>query len=84
MKEVYVIHFCKNPNCNNAWLDVDLTNAKTRPPSWKYCDCCCKKYGFVNPKTPPQRKNYKERLEQLQKHKFKAKIKAKSEFNLTV
>ena len=24
----YVVHFCKNPECNECWIDEDLTNAK--------------------------------------------------------
>ena len=66
----YVVHFCKNPKCNNSWIDIDLTNAKTRPPKWKYCPTCCKEYGFVNPEFPPTRKDYKSRVERLQKYQF--------------
>ena len=73
LKPKYVIHYCKNPDCNNSWVDVDLTNAKNRPPSWKYCKECCEKYGYVNPETPPHRKNYEARLEQIEKHEFQAK-----------
>ena len=71
MMKNYVIHFCKNPNCNNAWIDEDLTNAKTRPPKWKYCKDCCEKYGYVNPEFPPKRKNATERIQRLEKHQFK-------------
>lgn len=42
----YVLHFCKNKDCNNGWLDKDLTNCKDRPPRWKYCKECCKKLGI--------------------------------------
>jgi ABC-type phosphate/phosphonate transport system substrate-binding protein len=42
----YVNHFCKNSKCNNNWLDVDVTNAKTIPPKWKYCKECCKSLGI--------------------------------------
>lgn len=42
----YVIHFCKNKDCNNCWIDKDLTNAKTEPPKWKLCKECCKKLGI--------------------------------------
>lgn len=69
----YVVHYCKHKDCNNAWIDEDLTNAQTRPPMWKYCDKCCKKYGFVNPSTPPHRDNYETRLEQIKMFKFQAK-----------
>ena len=67
----FVIHFCKNPKCNNAWIDEDLTNAKTRPPQWKYCKDCCEKYGYTNPKYPPKRKKATERIQRLEKYKFK-------------
>ena len=42
----YVIHFCRNKNCNNCWLDKDLTNAQSRPPAWKYCESCCNEMGI--------------------------------------
>lgn len=42
----YVLHFCKNRECNNGWLDVDKTKCKTRPPQWKYCRDCCEKLGI--------------------------------------
>lgn len=58
----YVIHFCKNAKCNNAFIDLDLTNAKSRPPQWKYCNDCCKKYGFTNPAKPPISKKKQEQL----------------------
>ena len=69
-EKTYVIHICKNKKCNNAWVDVDLTNAKSRPPSWKYCEECCKKYGFVNPEFPPKKKLSKKQLEVLTKNQF--------------
>ena len=42
----YVVHYCKNKKCNNAWTDLDITNAKTIPPKWKYCKECCKSLGI--------------------------------------
>ena len=42
----FVLHFCKNPDCNNGWIDVDETNVKTIPPKWKYCRECCKLLGI--------------------------------------
>lgn len=42
----YVVHYCKNKKCNNAWTDLDITNAKTIPPQWKYCKECCKSLGI--------------------------------------
>jgi hypothetical protein len=47
----YIVHFCKNTQCNNAWLDEDLTKAR-KPPQWKYCEACVNQ-GFVNPAKPP-------------------------------
>lgn len=49
----YVTHTCRNsklkpndPNyCDRAWVDEDLTNVTTTPPTWKYCEECVKK-GF--------------------------------------
>ena len=46
MSKNFVLHFCKNPDCNNGWVDVDETNAKTIPPKWKYCRECCKLLGI--------------------------------------
>lgn len=40
----YVVHYC--PHCNNCWIDLDLTNVKTFPPTWKLCKECCKKEGI--------------------------------------
>ena len=70
MSKNYVIHFCKNKKCNNGWLDEDLTNAKTNPPKWKYCEECCKKYGYVNPEFPPKKKLSEKQLEVIEKNKF--------------
>lgn len=42
----YVVHYCKNKDCNNTWIDEDLTNVSTIPPQWKYCEECCKKFGI--------------------------------------
>lgn len=46
---VYVAHDCKNDDCNNRWLDVDLYNAQCTPPKWRYC-ADCKAKGFVEEK----------------------------------
>ena len=78
----YLIHFCKKKDCNNAWIDLDLTNAKNRPPRWKYCADCCKKFGYVNPIQPPKRKNYYDRLERIKKYNFNAKKIKENEFKL--
>ena len=50
-KRPYVVHYC--PKCNNAWLDLDLTNVKTYPPQWKLCKECCKKLGIDFNKQKP-------------------------------
>lgn len=66
----FVAHACCNQNCNNIWVDEDLTNAKTNIPKWKYCAECCEEYGFVNPETPPKKKLSKKQKETLNKYKF--------------
>ena len=71
----YVLHICKNPNCNEGWLDLDLTNAQTRPPKWKYCEKCCKEFGYVNPETPPKKTLSKTQLETIEKNKFQKRKK---------
>lgn len=55
----YVVHFCANPECNNAWIDKDLTNVKTFPPHWKYCRECCKKMGIDFDAQKPSSKDAK-------------------------
>ena len=48
----YVMHFCRNKECNNGWIDKDLTNASA-PTKWKYCSNCCEKLGIdYNAQTP--------------------------------
>lgn len=46
MSKNFVLHFCKNPDCNVGWLDVDVTDVTTIPPKWKYCRECCKLLGI--------------------------------------
>lgn len=55
----FVLHFCKNPDCNVGWIDVDETNVKTIPPKWKYCRECCKILGidFDKQKKPHNKRN---------------------------
>ena len=69
-EKTFVVHFCKNKECNNAWLDEDLTNAKSRVPQWKYCPECCNKYGFINPIFPPKKQLSERQKETIQKNKF--------------
>lgn len=42
----YVMHFCRNKECNNGWTDKDLTDARINPPDWKYCKECAEKLGI--------------------------------------
>ena len=79
---VYVTHTCKNskldpkdPNyCDRAWVDVDKTNVKDTPPTWKYCPECVKK-GFKNPRTikatrtPEQIEAFKQRMAEYRRRK---------------
>lgn len=51
MKKPYVVHYCRNKNCNRAWLDEDETGAKSRPPQYKYCSLC-ELNGYVTTKDP--------------------------------
>lgn len=51
----YVVHYCKNKDCNNCWIDKDLTNVKTIPPKWKYCKECCEKLGIDFEKQKPNK-----------------------------
>ena len=57
----FVLHFCKNPECNVGWLDTDETNVKTIPPRWKYCRKCCELLGidFDKQKKPKSKRNTK-------------------------
>lgn len=48
----YIMHFCRNKECNNGWIDKDLTNASA-PPKWKYCKQCADELGIdYNAQTP--------------------------------
>ena len=46
MSKNFVIHFCKNPDCNVGWLDIDVTDVTTIPSKWKYRRKCCKLLGI--------------------------------------
>jgi hypothetical protein len=48
---IYVAHDCKNTECNNRWLEVDLYNAQSIPPKWRYCPECQAK-GMKSEKNP--------------------------------
>ena len=49
----YVMHVCRNPKCNNGWVDKDLTDARVNPPDWKYCKECAEKLGIDYDKQTP-------------------------------
>lgn len=69
----YVMHICRNKECNNGWIDKDLTNVKTFPPSWKYCRKCAEKLGIgYDAQTPTSNLTEKE-LKHLEKKKEQAK-----------
>lgn len=51
MAKPYVVHHCKNKDCNTAWLDEDENNAQSSPPKWRYCPDCQAK-GMVATKDP--------------------------------
>lgn len=84
---IYVTHTCKNsklkptdPNyCNRAWVEEDLHNATSMPPTWKYCSDCEAK-GFKNSKrrksskTPEQIEAFKKRMEEYRKNKKNGRI----------
>ena len=39
--------YISNPECcDRIWIDKDLTNASINPPTWKYCEDCCKRLGI--------------------------------------
>ena len=74
----YVVHFCKNPECNNAWIDEDKYNA-TRPPRWKYCPECEKndtknKKKIKRTMTPEQIEAFKQRMAEYRRNKGNEEI----------
>lgn len=77
----FVVHYCKNPKCNNCWTDVDLTNAQIRPPKWKYCRECCEKLGIdFDAQIPQKKKLSQKQIEVLKKNQF-VKRKNSSDLN---
>jgi len=66
----YVVHYCKNPECNNCWIDKDVTNVKTYPPTWKYCEECCKKLGIdFNNQSRELSEKQQEAIDKMLKHR---------------
>lgn len=81
----YVMHDCKSKNCNNGWIDKDITHATMYPPSWKYCKECCEKLGIdFDSQTPnsnlsdEELKIKQKRIENLKFKKSKLRNKIKS------
>ncbi len=63
---VYVVHYCRNNQCDNAWIDEDLYNAQDYPPTWRYCPECSSK-GME----PAKRNKNEDNLKQSRKGKVK-------------
>lgn len=72
----YVAHDCRNSRlsernknyCNNRWVDVDITNAQTQIPTWKYCRECCEKMGIDFDNQKPSDYMSEKEIEARQKH----------------
>ena len=69
----YVVHFCKNPDCNNCWIDKDKTHVKTVPPKWKYCKECCKNLVLIL-----TNKNLREKLMKIFNQRYQTRGKIES------
>lgn len=67
----YVMHFCRNKKCNNGWIDKDLTNVSTNPPSWKYYRSCAEKLGIDFEKQKPDDFRTEEEKEKIHNHSKK-------------
>lgn len=65
-KKDYVLHICKNKECNNGWLDLDKSNVKDYPPHWKYCRECCRKLGINFDKQTPKSNASIEKLKAME------------------
>lgn len=77
----YVVHFCKNKECNNAFIAEDYTKVKDVPPHWRLCPDCCKELGIDYGKQRPWNsysEKQKAKLEKLKeasrKFQFKKKV----------
>lgn len=77
----YVVHFCKNKECNNAFIAEDYTKVKDVPPHWRLCHDCCKELGIDYGKQRPWNsysEKQKAKLEKLKeasrKFQFKKKV----------
>lgn len=67
MSRSYVVHYCHNKECDNCWVDEDLTNVKTVPPQWKYCEECAEKIGIDFDKQKPSDTTTKKQKERIKK-----------------
>ena len=84
----YVAHDCRNSRrsersknyCNNRWIDVDMTGAKTLIPTWKYCRECCEKLGidFEKQKPSDYRTEEEKEMRRIKLEKSKAALKLKN------
>ena len=89
----YVAHVCRNSKlstknenyCDKIWIDKDLTRATTTPPTWKYCEECCRKLGIDYYKQTPTSNLSKKELESRNKRVEKAKsiLKRKTNSDIT-
>jgi hypothetical protein len=52
MNKPYVIHFCKNKQCDSGWLAPDEYGVRSLPPRHLYCDDCELFEGKTNKKDP--------------------------------
>lgn len=64
----YVLHFCKDRQCNNGWLAPDEYGVKSLPPRHLYCFDCEVYEGKSNRKDPSKVQSGK-RLAILNKRK---------------
>lgn len=80
----YVMHFCRNKQCNNGWIDKDLTNVKTNPPAWKYCRECAEKQGIDFENQKPSDYMSEEEKEMRKEKYLKALLVRKQNINSKV
>ncbi len=64
----YVLHFCKDKNCNEGWLAPDEYGVKSLPPRHLYCWQCELFEGKSNGKDPNKVKSGK-RLAEIKRRK---------------
>ena len=64
----YMLHYCKDRQCNVGFIDADLYN-NSSPPKWKYCPECVSK-GRVNPNRKPVDPEAVERMRMLREKRL--------------